>query len=55
MTATDIVTFFYCNATQRNATAFVASLDIIVVMVIRKFSARGIQSHALKVYVGSST
>ncbi|RCV36426.1 hypothetical protein SETIT_7G318400v2 [Setaria italica] len=38
--------FFYCNAT-----AFVASLAIIMLLVNRKLSARGIQSHALRVCV----
>ena len=38
--------FFYCNAT-----AFVASLAIIMLPVNRKLSARGIQSHALRVCV----
>jgi hypothetical protein len=38
--------FFYCNAT-----AFVSSLAIIMLLVNRKLSARGIQSHALSVCV----
>ncbi|KAF8706519.1 hypothetical protein HU200_030796 [Digitaria exilis] len=38
--------FFYCNAT-----AFVASLAIIMLLVNRKLSVRGIQSHALRVCV----
>lgn len=38
--------FFYCNAT-----AFVSSLAIIMLLVNRKLSARGIQSHALGVCV----
>ncbi|TVU50825.1 hypothetical protein EJB05_02216, partial [Eragrostis curvula] len=38
--------FFYCNAT-----AFVASLAIIMLLVNRKLSARGIQSYALRVCV----
>ncbi|KAJ1274166.1 hypothetical protein BS78_05G042000 [Paspalum vaginatum] len=38
--------FFYCNATS-----FVASLAIIMLLVNRKLSARGIQSHALRVCV----
>ncbi|ONM63280.1 Embryogenesis transmembrane protein-like [Zea mays] len=38
--------FFYCNAT-----AFVSSLTIIMLLVNRKLSARGIQSHALGVCV----
>ncbi|GJM98800.1 hypothetical protein PR202_ga15839 [Eleusine coracana subsp. coracana] len=38
--------FFYCNAT-----AFVASLAIIMMLVNRKLSARGIQSYALRVCV----
>ncbi|KAJ1254538.1 hypothetical protein BS78_K037100 [Paspalum vaginatum] len=38
--------FFYCNATS-----FVASLAIIMLLVNRKLSVRGIQSHALRVCV----
>ncbi|KAL6642233.1 hypothetical protein ACP70R_020414 [Stipagrostis hirtigluma subsp. patula] len=38
--------FFFCNAT-----AFVASLAIIMLLVNRKLSARGIQSNALRVCV----
>ncbi|KAL6906070.1 hypothetical protein ACP4OV_003671 [Aristida adscensionis] len=38
--------FFFCNAT-----AFVASLAIIMLLVNRKLSARGIQSYALRVCV----
>ncbi|GJN33993.1 hypothetical protein PR202_gb22624 [Eleusine coracana subsp. coracana] len=38
--------FFYCNAT-----AFVASLAIIMMLVNRKLSTRGIQSYALRVCV----
>lgn len=38
--------FFYCNAT-----AFVASLAIIMMLVNRKLAARGIQSYALRVCV----
>jgi hypothetical protein len=38
--------FFYCNAT-----AFVSSLAIIMLLVNRKLSARGIQSYALHVCV----
>lgn len=38
--------FFYCNAT-----AFVASLAIIMLLVNRKLSARGIRSYALQVCV----
>ncbi|KAF7071581.1 hypothetical protein CFC21_076856 [Triticum aestivum] len=40
------VAFFYCNAT-----AFVASLAVIMLLVNRKLSARGIRSHALRVCV----
>ncbi|CAN6288591.1 unnamed protein product [Urochloa humidicola] len=40
------LTFFYCNGT-----AFVASLAIIMLLVNRKLSARGIQSYALTVCV----
>jgi len=38
--------FFYCNAT-----AFVASLAIIMLLVNRKLSTKGIQSYALRVCV----
>lgn len=38
--------FFYCNAT-----AFIASLAIIMLLVNRKLSARGIQTYALQVCV----
>ncbi|WVZ83817.1 hypothetical protein U9M48_030917 [Paspalum notatum var. saurae] len=38
--------FFYCNAT-----AFVASLGIIMLLVNRKLSTRGIQSYAIRVCV----
>ncbi|VAI29854.1 unnamed protein product [Triticum turgidum subsp. durum] len=40
------VAFFYCNAT-----AFVASLAVIMLLVNRKLSARGIRSYALRVCV----
>ncbi|XP_020197180.1 uncharacterized protein [Aegilops tauschii subsp. strangulata] len=40
------VAFFYCNAT-----AFVASLAVIMLLVNRKLSAREIRSHALRVCV----